>query len=71
MFSTKNKTVDGVLAVFTKALTDLSEVAVAQNKAVEDSEVAIKALQDRVVIFKTEALRAESVKLKLQELLGA
>lgn len=63
------KTVDGVLAQFTKAITDLRKVAEQSAKDVNDAEIAIKEANDKKLDAELEAKRALSVVDKLEALL--
>lgn len=64
------KSVDGIMSAFNVAITDLEAVKQRELEAIQQTELEIRALQAQAAASRTEALRADSVSLKLKSLVG-
>lgn len=66
----KSKSVDSIVAVFTKAIQDLNTLANDNHAANDDAHNQIAKLKDEVKVRNTEIERANSVCEKLQTLIA-
>ena len=68
MFKKQPKSVDGILTVFNKAISDLQEVEIAHEITIANNTEAIKQLEENTKQAHTEKQRASSVMMKLKDL---